>query len=134
MTSIVYALKTACIASMMVGCASVESGNAATAEVGKVLETSEASADTPNSTGIYRPGMGGAGGGLLAGLLSGIGRDPSHTIYVVQIQSGEKRYARSKQQFAVGTCVAILTAASKASQSSWLYGEATISPSSRCPA
>lgn len=82
--------------------------------------------------GIYRPGMGGAMGGLMVGLLSSIGSERAHNIYVVQLADGSKRWIRSSEPFAVGACVSIRTSQSLVKETSLPLDAAQLLPATSC--
>jgi hypothetical protein len=117
---------------LLAGCATTGGTHDSVAVVGKVLETFEVSAEGPSSAGAYRPGMGGAVGGAVAGLLMWSGKDPAHTIYVVKLPDDSKRYVRQQGKVNIGDCVAVLTEKPKIGQESWLYGEASLKQSKDC--
>jgi MFS family permease len=114
----------------IVGCATTASHDTI-AVSGRIAETFDAAATTA-SQGIYRPGMGGALGGVIAGLITAARTEPAHTIYVLALSDGTKRYVRDRAQIKVGTCVAVLTESSRLGQESWMYGEASLQGSNKC--
>ena len=89
-----------------------------------------------SSMGVYRPGMGGAMGGLVAGIISGVrsqaGSEPAHTVYVVELPDGTKRWVRSEEKLAVGDCIDLLVDPRRTSATSWSLKEATVRASNAC--
>lgn len=84
----------------------------------RVVERQEVSATPagPSKQGIYRPGMGGAVGGLVAGLLSGpSGATPAYWGYTFKMSDGSTRYAPSLVEYQVGDCLSVFTEPAKAS-------------------
>jgi hypothetical protein len=117
---------------LQTSCASSSNSPPTIAAVGRITETAEVPAGDSPSQGIYRPGMGGAIGGAVAGLANALRTDPAHTIYVIQVANGSKRYVRSQEKWAIGACVAITTERTHAGQGTWKYGEASLSAAITC--
>ena len=116
------------------GCATSSSQapqHTARAFLGTVTERQEVVA-VPRSSGVYRPGMGGAVGGLVAGLVTNLGGTPAHWRYVVKTPDGSDRSVHATDQFGVGDCVAIYTAPSNTTSPPWNLGEATVKLESGC--
>jgi hypothetical protein len=113
-------------------CATTGGAQDTIAVVGRVDETFDAAADAPSSPGVYRPGMGGAIGDAVAGVLMRSGKEPAHTIYVVKLADETKRYVRQRERLAVGVCVSVVTEKAKIAQESWKYGEASLRLSKEC--
>ena len=110
---------------------SMSSSHSLLAFTGRVTEI-QSTTGTTADMGVYRPGMGGAVGGLVAGIMSAARSTPDHSVFVIQTSEGAQRTARTKDTFKVGECVSIFTAPNNATGSPWNYGEATLKSSSTC--
>lgn len=114
------------------GCATVHNHESVIG-FGRVLEAHEAAAMSGRSDmGVYRPGMGGAVGGLVAGIIMSIGSESAHTVFVVELSNGTKRWVRSTEKFAVGACVEVRASLAKASETSFALEEASLLSSKEC--
>lgn len=84
------------------------------------------------SPGAYRPGMGGATGGLAAGLIMAARGTPEHTIYKVVVSDGSERVVRSKASLEIGTCVSVYTLPAQSADRIWELGEASLRKADTC--
>jgi len=95
----------------------------------------DAKSATSGSAGAYRPGMGGALGGLVAGILMsarGTAATAEHTVYRVNGNDGVERVVRSTADIEVGSCVSVYTVAALAGDSIWDLGEASLRKADSC--
>ena len=116
------------------GCATPPLPHTEVALTARVSERQQVSATLGGlgSSGIYRPGTGGAVGGLVAGLLRGSSGTPAYWGYTFKVSDGSTRYASSRDEYQVGDCVSVYSVPAKAKDSYWLLAEITITPATGC--
>jgi hypothetical protein len=100
---------------------------------GRIVAVFHVPESGPAPTGAYRPGMGGAVGGVVAALLPRI--DGKGAFYAYEIQDA-KRSAKiavhTTQSFSVGECVEVLSAPGYTNVDNFLKGEARLKASENC--
>ena len=83
-------------------------------------------------SGAYRPGMGGALGGAVAGILQSIPVQNEHFTYSVMTNEGVIKPAPTADKFNVGDCVDAFVSKNKTGEAYWLFGEISLRPSKDC--
>ncbi len=86
----------------------------------------------PGSTGIYRPGMGGALGGLVAGVVSGARKAPAYWSYTIKSSDGSTRSLSILEEYDVGACISVFTTSDMARYAWWSMSEVTVRVAPRC--
>jgi hypothetical protein len=106
------------------------------AAIGKVTGAIDMAAVPGYMSAGSRAATQATGGAVAVALVSmfGKGAEPAHTIYVVETSDGKTKYVRSKQKFAVGDCVSVLTSAALIAEDGWKLGEASLKGSTDCKA
>jgi hypothetical protein len=112
------------------GCATTTRPHDTVAATGRIAEKHDATFSA--SPRAHNAGL--LHGSPVGNLIIGLAGEPAHSVYVIVLSDGTKRFARSKEQFSIGACVSVATEASKKGQESWLYDESSLSLASSCGA
>lgn len=123
-------------AALLAACATVpaQSAHTATVMIGKVEYKALLPAKERTDMGIYRPGMGGALGGLAAGIIAGIPVEGERSTYDIRSQEEPSRKINVYSQlvFEIGQCVEVLSTADRTGQEWFSLDQVTLRPSSKC--
>ncbi len=125
------ALFAVAVLGQLAGCATTNSPKDAVVFTGRI-ESSEAMAAKPGSTGIYRPGMYGAVGGAIAGAVAALGGDPEFKVYVLRSNGGVTRALAATSEHAIGACVSAWVEGAKEYEPTWKVGEVELRPATDC--
>jgi len=87
---------------------------------------------TSSGPGVYRPGMGGATGGLVAGLFDAFDTRVKYIVYDVKSVQGITNYFVTEQDFALGSCVDVVTRPETVDPSKRKPGDISFRASSAC--
>ena len=117
---------------LLTACATTKGVHETVSSVGRITEKEPVKREPMDNTGVYRPGQGGAIGGLAAGLIVAYGGKPPHTKYVLLQKDGSYRIVPSIQEIEVGVCVAVMVDASNQRKWTLQLGEATLKQSDAC--
>jgi hypothetical protein len=84
--------------------------------------------------GTYRPGMGGALGGLVAGIIANVPVEGEKNSYDIRSHSDKDRKINvySKLDFEVGQCVEVLSTTDRRDQEWFLLEQVTLKASVKC--
>ncbi len=99
----------------LAGCASSAALHDTVAVHGRILETFLASASL--SQGVHNAGL--FQGSAFGNLVISAAGEPPHTIYVLVLPDGTKRFACSRDMFPIGACVSVKTERARTTQESW---------------
>jgi hypothetical protein len=99
---------------------------------GRVTARSDIAAQHNRSTGIIPPGMGGAIGGAVAGLLSNFSGTPAYSQYTIRENNGSDDYIDSFADLKIGECVEAYVDKARADEPRWKRSEVRFVPSKSC--
>ena len=116
---------------LLYGCASLPSQNTSQVFIGRAVKKEFVPA-MPRSSGAYQPGMGGALGGLVAGILIHAGGTPAYTMYTLESSEGNKQEFPTTDKFRIGDCLAVYTPPTRNKDSFQTLDEVTIKSASGC--
>lgn len=115
---------------LLTGCATQP--HSSVALTGRVADRLEMDG-TKGSYGAYRPGMGGALGGVVAHLLVSAKSSAPYHFYELQLDDGTARSVPSREEHAVGECLTVMVASDKTSlNTNWQPEDVTLQPSTAC--
>lgn len=121
-------------AAIVAGCSAIPADSADLVVALTGVVTARRDTDGVNgSAGNYRPGQGGAIGGLVAGAIVGMRTTGPFHVYTIRRNDGSERDVAAYYQVAEGTCVDVAVQADRGYfDSHWKPGEVVLRASTAC--